>query len=158
MQIHPHDRRLFFSEQQRTLLYAVLDHIVPPNGDLPAAGELRVAEHVEGVAGLSQGTRRLFSEGLKSIEVTSVQMHSSEFVELSDEDKVGVLRQVESQNPDFFSALVVQTYAGYYTNPKVLRAKGLKLRPPQPQGYELDEFDMSLLENVRKRGKVYRDA
>ena len=155
---HPHDRSFFFSEQQRTLLYAVLDHIVPPNGDLPAAGELRVAEHVEGVAGLSQRTRRLFSEGLKSIEVTSAQIHSSEFADLCDEDKVGVLRQVESQYPDFFSALVVQTYSGYYTNPKVLLAKGLGLRPPQPQGYELDEFDIALLENVRKRGKVYRDV
>ena len=158
MRRDPHDRRLFFSEQQRTLLNAVLDLIVPASGNLPGGGELRVAEHVEGVAGLSQRKRRLFSEGLKSIEVTSVQGHSSEFAELSDEDKVGVLRQVESQHPDFFSALVNQTYAGYYTNPKALRAKGLSLRPPQPQGYELDEFDMSLLDNVRKRGKVYRDA
>ena len=158
MQRHPHDRSLYLSRQQRALLSAVLDRIVPANDGLPGAGELGVAEHVDGVAGLSRRTRRLLSDGLKAIDVSSVRTYSRGFADLPDEDKVGVLKQVESERPDFFQSLVQQTYAGYYTNPRVLRAKGLRLLPPQPGGFELDEFDVSLLDNVRKRGKAYRDA
>lgn len=158
MHRHPHDRSLFLSQQQRALLRAVLDRILPANDGLPGAGELGAAEHVEGIAGLSQRTRRFLSEGLKATDVASVRVHSRAFAELSDEDKVGVLKQVESERADFFQLLVQQAYAGYYTNPRVLRAKGLRVRPPQPEGFELDDFDESLLNNVRKRGKAYRDA
>ena len=93
-----------------------------------------------------------------AIEVTSNQQYSGEFANLSVEDKVAVLKLIEADRPAFFKALIHHTYAGYYTSPRVLRAKGLAVTPPQPQGYELEGFDMSLLENVRKRGKVYRDA
>ncbi len=158
MQRNQHDKILYLSQQQRALLGTVLDSLVPANDGVSGAGELGVAEHVEGFAGLLPSTRKLLSEGLKAIEVTGARAHSLGFADLPDSGRVGVLKQVESEHPDFFDFLVQQAYAGYYTNPRVVRAKGLPLLPPQPEGHDLDAFDASLLENVRKRGKVYRDA
>jgi len=110
------------------------------------------------MAGLAAGSRRLLTEGLKAIEVAGSRTDRGGFADLPDSDQTSVLERVESDRPEFFQFLVQQTYAGYYTNGRVLRAKGLSESPPQPVGHEMPPFDESLLAGVRKRGKAYRDA
>ena len=39
-----------------------------------------------------------------------------------------------------------------------LEALGLETRPPFPEGYHVDEMNFELLETVKKRGKIWRDA
>lgn len=155
---HAHERSLFLSSAQRELLAAIVDRIIPPGDGVPGAGEVGVAEHVEGIAGVSPQTRALLTNGLKSIEAASGQAHSKEFVCLSEGERTAILKRVESERAEFFAALVRETYSGYYSSLDVLRAKGLPLAPPQPVGYEIEPFDAALLEGVRRRGKAYRDA
>ena len=140
------------------MLGAVLDRILPAGAQLPGAGELDIGDYVDGVAGLEARTRRLLSEGLKAIEIAGSQAALAGFSALPDPDKDGVLKQVESDAPGFFQMLVKLAYEGYYTDPRVLRAKGLSTSAPQPAGYVMLPFDESLLERVRRRGKAYRDA
>jgi hypothetical protein len=153
-----HKRSEFLSDEQRELLRAVVDRLIPAADGVPGADELGVADHVEGISGVSPKSRSHLSNGLKAIEVASGRNHSKGFVELSHGDRTSVLRTVESRHKEFFKALVQETYSGYYSAPAVLRAKGLPLSAPQPAGYEIEPFDMSLLGPVRKRGKAYRDV
>lgn len=155
---HAHERSLFLSPAQRKLLAAVVDRIIPPESGVPGAGEVGVAEHVEGIAGVSPQARALLANGLKFIDAATGRSHSKEFTSLSEREKTAVLKEVESQHSEFFAVLVRETYSGYYSSPEVLRLKGLPLSAPQPAGYEIEPFDIALLENVRKRGKAYRDA
>lgn len=155
---HAHERSLFLSPGQSELLDAVVDRIIPPDDGVPGASEAGVAEHVEGICGVSPQSRALLTKGLKAIEATSGRTHSVEFVTLSDSQKTEVLKLVESQHAEFFAVLVRETYSGYYSSPEVLRVKGLPLSAPQPEGYEIEAFDDVLLDGVRKRGKAYRDA
>ena len=155
---HAHERSNFLAPNQRELLTAVVDRIIPPGDCVPGAGDAGVAAHVEGINGVTPQTRVLLANGLKAIEAASGSAHSQGFVSLSEDDRTAVLKQVESQEPEFFAALVRETYSGYYSSPAVLRAKGLPLSAPQPEGYDIEPFDASLLEGVRKRGKAYRDA
>lgn len=155
---HAHERSMFLSPGQRELLDAVVDRIIPPDDGVPGAGAVGVAEHVEGICGVSPQSRALLANGLKAIEATSGRTHAKEFGALSEGEKTEVLRQVESQHEEFFAALVRETYSGYYSSPEVLPVKGLPLVAPQPEGYEIEPFDESLLNGVRKRGKAYRDA
>ena len=155
---HAHERSLFLSTAQRDLLAAVVDRIIPPGIGVPGAGEVGVAEHVEGIAGVSPQSRVLLTNCLKAIETASGRSHSKEFVDLSDREKTEVLKGVESKHAEVFAVLLRETYSGYYSNPEVLRAKELPLAAPQPAGYEVEPFDTALLDGVRKRGKAYRDA
>lgn len=155
---HAHERSMFLSPAHRELLDAVVDGIIPPGDGVPGAGEVGAAQHVEGICGVSPQSRALLTSGLKAIEATSGRTHSKEFTGLSDDEKTEVLKQIESQHAEFFAVLIRETYSGYYSSPKVLRAKGLPLNAPQPEGYEVEPFDESLLGSVRKRGKAYRDA
>ena len=159
--------REVLTDAQRELLTQVLDRIVPAGGGLPGAGEIGVAEFVERVSGSKQGqdrrprgggnppATRLLVDGLKQIELTA---GSGAYADLDGDAQDEVLRAVESDSPDFFAELVRLTYVGYYSQPRIASALGLEARPPQPLGFELEQADLSPLDNVRKRGPVYREA
>ena len=147
-----------FSEGQTALASEVLDQLIPARGDFPGAGELGVAQHLEGVAASDPGLGRLLQDGLVAIESASQRTQSAAFADLGDDQKVEVLRAVESGSPQFFAMLVRHSYAGYYSNARVIELLGLEARPPQPIGFELDPFDPSTVEHVRERGKIWRDA
>ena len=158
------------TDAQRGLLTQVLDRIVPAGGGLPGAGELGVAEFVESASGSVSGqdrrpreggnpsATRLLVDGLNQIEVTAVRRASRDFADLDGDAQDEVLREVESDSSEFFAELVRLTYVGYYSQPRIVAALGLEARPPQPLGFDLEQADLSPLDNVRKRGPVYREV
>ena len=146
------------SEGQMALASDVLDQLIPAGGGFPGAGELGVAQHVGRVAASNSALGHLFEGGLASIESASRHAHSAAFADLTDDQKVQVLRAVEAESPEFFSMLVRHSYAGYYSNPRVTELMGLEARPPQPLGFDLEPFDSSTVEHIKERGKVWRDA
>ncbi len=147
-----------FSEEQMALVAKVLDQVVPGRDGFPGAGELGVAQHLDSVASSDPGLGRLFQDGFASIESASCRRHSADFADLADDQKVQVLRTVEAENSQSFAMLVRHTYAGYYSNSKIIELMGLEARPPQPLGFDLDPFDPSMVEKVSERGKIWRDA
>ena len=46
----------------------------------------------------------------------------------------------------------------YYRDDRVVRSLGLEPRPPFPKGHRLEQGDWSLLDPVRARPKLWRDA
>jgi Gluconate 2-dehydrogenase subunit 3 len=152
------DPAAFFLDTQRELLRTVLNRIIPASSDFPGAGDLGVVSYIETVIGRSADLRRLFAGGITQIDITSQELYSQAFMSLSDHQQDAVLCHVEAHNLVFFSELVTHTYSGYYCNPLIIRVLGLDVRPPQPQGYELDPIDLSLLDRVRQRKPLYRQA
>jgi hypothetical protein len=151
-------RKTAFTDGQRELLTQVLDRIVPSDGGLLGAGELGAGEYVESAVAGSPPQTRLFIDGLAQIAIAGHESQSAGFADLSDERKDEVLRAVESAEPEFFEELVRHTYIGYYSDLRVVAALGLEARPPHPLGYEMEPGDLSALENVRKRGPIYREV
>ena len=158
------------TDVQRELLTHVLDRIVPAGDGLPGAGEVGVAAFVESAVcsaprqnrhsreGGNPSRTRQMVDGLKEIELTAGQRGSGAFADLDGDAKDEVLRAVESESPEFFDELVRLTYVGYYSQPGIAAALGIEARPPQPLGFDMRQGDLSLLDNVRKRGPVYRKA
>ena len=145
----------FFTASQIELVTAVLDRIIPADGTLPGAGEVAV-DFLDGAVGGSPGLKRSFGTGLSEIQVYAQATHGQDFINLSGEDQDAVLRHTEAAQSEFFEALVRQTYDGYYSNSTVLEALGIEARPPQPRGHQLEQGNLDLLENVKKRGIAYR--
>jgi hypothetical protein len=146
-------------ESRRVLLAAVLDWIIPPNGQLPAAGALGVGAVIERTLAGSAPLRRLMLDGLTEIDVAA---GSAGFAALDAAARVPLLRAVETSHPAFFAALVSHAYRGYYTNPVVLqfleRATGYPARPPQPLGQAIEPWDEGLLARQRQRAPFWRQA
>ena len=140
------------STEQRALLVAVLNRIVPAQGEMPAAGDLGIGEFVESVAAGSSNKRRDLLGGLVRIELAAAERGGT-FASLSADVQTETLRAVQATDPEFFQELVTQTYRGYYTNDRVFDL--LSYRAPHREDYAPRPFDESLLEPVRQRGQVW---
>ena len=148
---------VFFNDLQIDLLTQVLDRIIPPNERMPGAGEVAVG-YLDDTVSRSARLRRSFGNGLFRIQVCSQEAHATDFINLSDTQKDVVLRQVETAEPAFFDAMLRHAYNGYYTNPRVVELLGLEARPPQPKGHQIEQGDFGPMENVKRRGIVFREA
>ena len=158
MDAHPTRLASVLVESQRALLTDVLDRLIPSTEGLPAAGALGVADYIDLVIAGATDIRRAILEVLLQIDAAAGREHSRAFTELDGGSKDAVLRQVEASEPAIFQALLRQAYNGYYSNPTVVTGLGLEARPPQPAGYELEAGDLSPLEKVRRRGRMYREV
>ena len=147
------------SDEQRALLAAVLNRIVPARDGLPGAGDLGVAAAIDATLAASPTLRRLFLEGLLLIELEAARRTGSAaqgFGDLDADLQDDALRAVELAWPAFVAALVSHAYRGYYTLPEVHRAIGWESRPPQPLGHRLPAFDPALLARQRERAPFWR--
>jgi hypothetical protein len=141
-----------FTQDQRELLAAALNRIIPAERNLPAAGDLGGAEFVEQWVAKDNGMRRLFTQGMAHIQITAAAQGGA-FLEMSVAAQDAVLRQVESEQRQFFEALVVQTFNGYYTNPRVLQLIDYN---PADQVQAPQLLDTRLLEKQRQRAPFWR--
>jgi len=143
-----------FTQTQQELLAGVLNRIIPGAGGLPGAGDLGVAEFVETWVSKDNRLRRQFNQGLAHIEIIAATQGTG-FLELSGPARDAVLKQVESEQPQFFDALVLHTYNGYYTNPQVFQLIGYT---QSPQGQPPELLDPRLLEKQRQRAPFWHQV
>ena len=146
----------FFSSQQKDFIISILNIIIPKSDGFPSAGEIEVYNHIDNILSDSPYLKRIFIEGLTSIQYESNILFKNDFITLNDSEKNIVLKNIEQIKTDFFNALILHTYNGYYTNNIVLNLLGPHARPPQPLGYDIEEGDLSSLEVVKSRGIIYR--
>jgi hypothetical protein len=149
-------RNRVFTDLQRDLLTSVLNRIIPPEGQLPGAGDLGLVSFLEGVIEGEAQLNRLFNAGLAQIEIAAGNRDSSGFQALNDDGKDAALKEVEASHPEFFGALVLQTYNGYYTNPSVFQLIGYAEQPTQVTNGSLELLDESLLEQQKQRAPFWR--
>lgn len=149
------------AEERRALLASILDELIPPSSDgrLPGAGEIGVGDYIERELRERPEIAPFFENALSSIEELARRRSSAGFAASSRPERVEVLREFEASQTDLFGAIVLFTYAGYYSQRQI--SERLGLRPhPQPDGYDLEAGDLdALLEKVRQRpGKRYREC
>ena len=141
-----------FSEEQSVLLIAVLNRIIPADGDLPGAGDLGLSQFVASAAAGNPASVRLFTLGLRQVDIASPK--GSSFIDLSAQEQDTALKSVESSSPEFFQALVLQTYNGYYTHQQILEKIGYAPHAPQ-RGEQPELLDEKLLDKQRERAPFW---
>ena len=149
-------KKRIFSPAQRLLLTEVINRIIPAKDSLPGAGDLGIAAYIEDAAAGTPELTRLFNGGLAQINVAAGRDSAEGFEALSNTAKDGILRSMEAANPVFFDQLVLQTYNGYYTNPKVFDLIGYTIPELAPPGSQPELLDVSLLDQQRKREPFWK--
>jgi hypothetical protein len=142
----------FSAEEARTLA-SVLDDLLPPSSDgrLPGAGVLGVGRHVEAALAKTPDLRAMIVEGLAALASRARRLNADGFGALPRDERLAALNE-----QGFVLPLMFQACTGYYQHPKVLEGLGLDPRPPHPKGYEMVPGDLTLLDPVRRRAKLYR--
>lgn len=145
------------SEDQRRVFDIVLDLIVPASADgrRPSAADIDVLGYIRDVEGQTLDALRA---DLDRLDAEAMETHGRAFASLDPTIRQGLVDALREREPHFLRTLAMQTVTCYYQDDRVLEAIGVGARPPFPKGYEVPSGDLSLLEPVRRRGKVYREA
>ena len=134
---------------------AVLDTLIPARDEsLTGAGSLGIGASVEPKLG---GFVRLVAAALAALDALARERRGVPFAQLPVEERAPLVGEVDASHPGFVESLVYNAYTGYYQDPRVAVALGLKSEPPHPGGYELEMGDLGLLAAVRRREKLYRE-
>lgn len=143
-----------FSADEKRVLASVLDEIIPPStdGKLPGAGRLGLISYINAALQNTPELRSMIVQGLSDLDSLARSRNAPGFAVLSREDKLQLLNEQA-----FVLPLTFHTYAGYYQHARVVEALGLEARPPHPKGYHMEPNDLSLLDGVRRRPKLYRE-
>jgi hypothetical protein len=140
---------------QDETLVAVLDEIIPPSDDgrFPGAGQIGLAGYLDEVLRNMPELRSMMVQGLSDLDDQARRRTATGFAALSRQDKLELLNQ-----QGFMLPLTLHVYMGYYQHPRVVEALGLEARAPHPHGYQVEPNDLSLLDGVRRRPKLYREC
>lgn len=149
-----------FSASERATLAAVLDQIIPPTADgrLPGAGFLAGTERLAGIVALMPGLDQALAGGLAALDAAARERGAASYATLPEEQRKDVLDEVAARDAGLVPSLMFVSFTTYYVEDRVVEALDLEARPPHPKGFAMAESDLSLLEPVRRRGRLYREC
>ena len=149
-----------FSDDEKRALACVLDEIIPGSADgkLPGAGELDLADHLDAALRNMPELRAMLAQSLSALAALAQRRNPRGLAALSKDERAALLAELASSEHSVPPILALHTFTGYYKHPRVLEALGCAPRPPHPEGYEMEANDISLLDPVRRRGKMYREC
>ncbi len=138
---------------QREVLRVVLGHMIPASTefDVPGADDPAILADI--VASLDRDAE-VVREALDILaQATPGGFHRS-----ARDQQAAALGKFRETHAAHASALYLAAVKCYYRDERVMRSLGMEIRPPFPQGYSITEGDLSLLEPVRARGQIWREA
>ena len=143
--------------EQLAMIAAISDMIIPASEDgmKPSAADVDVVGHVLGTE--SHRVAALSGE-LERLTDAAAEKFGTPFTDLSRADQEAMVADIRSDAPQFLAAFAIDVAAAYYMDDRVMAAIGMEARPPFPKGYEVIAGGLSLLDPVRARGKIWRDA
>ena len=142
-----------FSADEQQILRIIVGHIIPASAphDMPGADDELI------FADIRHSARREEAAIREAIATVS-QMAGGRLADLSRSEQGSLLGRFRSVHPLLARSCEVVTARCYYRDDRVMRAIGMEARPPFPLGFKVEPGELELLEPVRQRGKIYRDA
>jgi hypothetical protein len=142
---------------QQASLDIVLNMIVPPSADgrMPGAAEVGVPDYLYAEA---RDALPVLCRELEELDQRSRERFARGFAQLEGHERKPLIEEMRAREPSFMNRLAMETLACYYLHDRVIEGLGMEARPPYPKGYQVEQGDLSLLDPVRARGKIYRDA
>jgi len=152
------DDAFTFSADDERMLVRLLDAIVPPSDDgrLPGAAELDLPGHIARTVGETPLLRPVVEYGLTALAELAKKRTPAGLTALSAEETRAVLEEFAETDQFFLPAFLFLVYSSYYQSRRVVEALGLEPRPPHPKGYPMEPSDPTLLDPVRRRGRLFR--
>ncbi len=142
-----------FSVGEEQTLRIIVSHIIPASAahDMPGADDELIFADIRYAA-------RREEPAIREAVATVDRMTGGRLAELSRSEQAELLARFRSQHPLLARSCEIVTARCYYRDDRVMRAIGMEVRPPFPLGFKVEPGELDLLEPVRKRGKIYRDA
>ena len=134
-------------EQRR--LSPLLETLIPAQSarGLPSGAEVSFGAH-----GDDPGLRANIRATLSSL----FEWAGAPLSDLDQAQRIELVKRLERERVLEFRELLKSVVAQYYLDDRVMRAIGVEPRPPFPDGYSVEDGDLTLLGPVYERGPMYR--
>ncbi|WP_180899400.1 hypothetical protein [Martelella soudanensis] len=139
-----------FEDDGKTL-FAIVGQMIPASArhDVPGADDPAIYADILRSVGRD---RQALIEALSAVEARAV----TGFATLAREEQAAILREFRVDEPALAGVIEAVTARCYYRDDRVMASIGIEVRPPFPEGYQVEEGDWSLLDPVRARGPIWR--
>ena len=157
-----------FTDAQQETLAAFAGAVIPASADYDVPG----ADDPDIVADIVATARSYYgavSAGLAFQDTVAQAAYGASFAELAASARADFIArsntaggfddiewefdQAAISGQRTLISIIVQCY---YRDDRVMRSLDMEPRPPFPQGFDVEQGDWSLLEPVKRRGRVYR--
>ncbi|MBV8550973.1 MAG: gluconate 2-dehydrogenase subunit 3 family protein [Acidobacteriaceae bacterium] len=146
------------AQNTQSTLKTVMDLIIPSSDGMPSASEAGGLTYLEHLMQSDKDAAAEITKGLDVANAFSERSFKKPFSELGKNDQIAVLKDMEDNASGVFDLLRAYVYESYYEQPAIWKLIGYELYPTDHMGPHLKPFDDSLLVNVRKMPKLYREA
>lgn len=138
---------------ERATLRSVVALMIPASAEfgVPGADDDAIFADIVGSLGRDADPVR---RALREID----ERAGGAFAQRPPDEREAIARRFRDEQPALAALLVEVTVRCYYRDDRVMRSLGMEPRPPFPDGFEVEPGDLSLLDPVRARGRIWRDA
>ncbi|MCI5073625.1 hypothetical protein [Oricola sp.] len=141
------------SDAERETLACIVGHMIPASAQAGMPGADDPAIFADIIATIHRDAPML-EQALNMVN----DIAGGRLSDLASDEQVARLSTFRARHPELAGVIEALTARCYYRDDRVLAAIGMPLRPPFPQGYEVEQGDYALLDPVRARGRIYRQA
>jgi hypothetical protein len=141
------------SADEAAALRRLAAYMIPASTEygVPGADDEVIFSNILATLGRETGAVRM---GLQRLD----ELADGSFADLAADTRNLVLMKLAVSDLPLLSALITVIVRCYYRDDRVMQSINMEARPPFPLGFEVEQGDWSLLDPVRARGKIYRDA
>ncbi len=154
--IHPAAQAL--EQNTRSTLQTVMDLLIPAADGMPPASQAGGLTYLERLMQRDKDATTDITKALTVADAFSERAFQKSFGDLAKKDQIAVLQEMENSALGVFDSLRAYVYESYYEQPAIWRLIGYELYPTDHAGPHMAPFDDSLIANVRKMPKLYRDV
>ena len=146
------------AQSTRSTLQTVMDLIIPASDGMPSASAAGGLTYLERLMQHDKDAEADMTKALNVANALSTRSFQKSFEDLEKNDQIAVLKQMENSTSSVFDTLRAYVYESYYEQPAIWKLIGYELYPTDHTGPHLAPFDDSLIANVRKMPKLYKDV
>ncbi len=146
-----------FNDNERRTLLALVGAVIPASAKhaVPGADDPAIAADIVATATPHHKT---IAAALRHLESMAEQRFHTGYADLDPVSRARLARQLTRSRFAGVGTLVTITAQCYYRDDRVMRSLDMEARPPFPQGFDIPQGDWSLLDPVKRRGRIYKDA
>ncbi|MDF1777380.1 MAG: hypothetical protein P1V13_15195 [Rhizobiaceae bacterium] len=141
------------SHSERKTLRCVVGHMIPLSLEFGVPG----ADDPDIFADILRSIDRdrdAIGEALRMIDTLA----HGRLIDLPRTEQARCLLDFRNEHKTLAGVLEAAAARCYYRDDRVMASINMEARPPFPKGYLVEQGDWSLLDPVRARGRIFRDA
>lgn len=147
------DSSTLLSVDEVECLRTVAGHTIPASEEygMPGADDASIVADMVGSLARDR-------DELREVLGRVTEAAGGAFPALARAGQVSVLADLRRAEPGMFAVVEAVVSRAYYRDDRVLKAIGMPVRAPFPEGFDIDRGDLTLLDPVKAKARLYRDV